>query len=260
ERKPAFPILRGSEDVLGIYTILYRYLFDRHRDLGLPISFLINAAGEIVKISQTSIDPEQVTRDLQQIPKTPAERIAKGLPFTGVSGTIEFRRNYLSYGSAYFQREYFDQAESAFRLALNDDPTSAEALYGIGSVYLKQQKKAEAREAFDRATKLRPSYTETLPNAWNNLGLLEAGDGHTADAITDFQKALQLSPDHTIDLNNIGNAYRQGKRWEEAKTAFERALKINAEDADANYGLAMVYAANKDSDRAYEYLEQALTS
>jgi hypothetical protein len=25
--------------VAGIYNILYRYLFDRHRDLSLPISF-----------------------------------------------------------------------------------------------------------------------------------------------------------------------------------------------------------------------------
>ncbi len=30
-----FPILRGSEDVAAIYNILYRQLFDRHRDLSL---------------------------------------------------------------------------------------------------------------------------------------------------------------------------------------------------------------------------------
>ncbi len=36
----SLPILRGSDDVKGIYNILYRYLFDRHRDLGLPTSLL----------------------------------------------------------------------------------------------------------------------------------------------------------------------------------------------------------------------------
>ena len=41
----SFPILHGSDDVAGIYNILYRYLFDRHRDLGLPTSFLIDANG-----------------------------------------------------------------------------------------------------------------------------------------------------------------------------------------------------------------------
>ena len=33
----SFPILLGSEDVAGIYNILYRYIFDRNRDLSLPI-------------------------------------------------------------------------------------------------------------------------------------------------------------------------------------------------------------------------------
>src|SRR5207245_5765901 len=45
ERHFSFSILRGSDDVAGVYDILYRYLFDRHRDLGLPTSFLINAKG-----------------------------------------------------------------------------------------------------------------------------------------------------------------------------------------------------------------------
>ena len=36
ERNLSFPILRGSDDVGAIYNILYRYLFDRHRDLALP--------------------------------------------------------------------------------------------------------------------------------------------------------------------------------------------------------------------------------
>ncbi|MGH9553812.1 MAG: ASPIC/UnbV domain-containing protein, partial [Terriglobales bacterium] len=41
----SFPILQGSDDLAGIYNILYRYLFDRHRDLSLPTSFLINGGG-----------------------------------------------------------------------------------------------------------------------------------------------------------------------------------------------------------------------
>ena len=57
-----------------------------------------------------------------------------------MTDTIEFGRNYLSYGSVFFQRGYIDQAEASFQIALRDDPTSAEALYGIGSVYLDQQK------------------------------------------------------------------------------------------------------------------------
>ena len=149
EQRLSFPILRGSEDVAGIYNILYRHLFDRHRDLSLPTSFLIDDKGQIVKVYQGSVNPEQVEQDFHHIPQTYTERLARALPFPGVTETFEFGRNYLSYGSVFFQRGYFDQAEASFQLALQDDPSSAEACYGLGSAYLNQQKTAEARESFE---------------------------------------------------------------------------------------------------------------
>ena len=254
----SFFIVNGSDDVGGIYNILYRYLFDRHRDLSLPTSFLIDAKGDIVKVYQGPVNAERVEQDFRNIPQIPAERLVKALPFPGITDASEFRRNYLSYGSVYFQRGYFDQAEASFRLALRDDPSSAEAVYGIGSVYLKQQKTAEARENFERAIKLHASYPDTLPNAWNNLGLLAAREGRTAEAIPYFQEALRLSPDHLIALENLGNAYRQEKKWDEARKVLERAVAIGPQDPEANYSLGMVFAQLDDSDHAYEYLQRAL--
>jgi tetratricopeptide (TPR) repeat protein len=258
QRRLSFPILRGSDDVAAIYNIVFRYLFDRHRDLSLPASFLINANGEIVKVYQGPVDPEHVEQDFRHIPQTSAERLARALPFPGVTEAIEFGRNYLSYGSVFFQRGYMDQAEASFRIALRDDPSSAEALYGIGSVYLDQQKTAEARDSFERALKLRASYPDTLANSWNNLGLLAAREGRTGEAIGYFQQALKLSPDHIIALDNLGSAYRQQKRWEDARKTYERALDLRPNDAEANYGLGMVYAQNDDTARAFDSLQKAL--
>jgi tetratricopeptide (TPR) repeat protein len=179
-----------------------------------------------------------------------------------VTDAIEFGRNYLrnylAYGSVFFQRGYMDQAEASFRIALRDDPSSAEALYGIGSVYLDQQKTADARESFERALKLRASYPDTLANSWNNLGLLAAREGRTDEAVSYFQEALKLSPDHIIALDNLGSAYRQQKRWEDARKTYERALALRPNDADANYGLGMVFAQNDDTVRAFDSLQKAL--
>ena len=256
----SIPILIGSEDFGGVYNILYRYLFDRHRDLTLPTAFLIDPVGEIVKVYQGPLDVEHVDRDFREIPKTIAERIAKALPFPGVTTVTEFPRNYLSYGSVFFQRGYLDQAEASFQRALHDDPTSAEALYGIGSVYLQQQKTADARQAFERTTKATAAYPDTLPNAWNNLGLLATREGRTAEAIPYFEEALRANPDHLIALTNLGNAYRQEKRWEEARTVLTHAVEVGPDDPEANYGLGMVFAQLNDSDRAYEHLHKALQS
>lgn len=258
DRNLAFPILPGSDDVAAIYNILFRYLFDRHRDLALPTSFLIDAKGQIVKVYQGPVDPERVQQDFKNIPQTAADRLARALPFPGVTEITEFGRNYLSYGSVFFQRGYFDQAEASFQIALRDDPESAEALYGIGSVYLNQQKNAEAQKCFERALKLRATYPDTLANSWNNLGLITGREGRTAEAIGYFQEALHLSPDHRIALNNLGSAYRQQKRWDDARTTYERALQLSADDAEANYGLGMVFAQNDDTVRAFDFLQRAL--
>jgi hypothetical protein len=59
-------------------------LYDRQRDLSLPTSFLISGGGDIVKVDQGSANPEHVEQDFRQIPQTPAERLAKALPFPGV--------------------------------------------------------------------------------------------------------------------------------------------------------------------------------
>lgn len=254
----SFPICFGSDDVSAIYNIIYRYLFDRRRDLVLPISFLISETGQIVKVYQGAVNAAHVEDDFRHVPQTAGERLAKALPFPGVSDSLEFRRNYLSYGSVFFQRGYFDQAEESFRLALSANPASAEALYGLGSVYLKKGNAVEARQSFERTTKLPASYPDTLPNAWNNLGLLATREGRTAEAIPYFQEALRLSPDHLIALDNLGNAYRQQQKWDEALKVLERAVAVGPQDAEANYSLGMVFAQMDDSDRAYEYLQRAL--
>jgi tetratricopeptide (TPR) repeat protein/peroxiredoxin len=258
ERHLTFPVLLGSDDVLAIYNILYRYLFDRHHDLAVPTSFLINESGEIVKIYQGPVNPAHVEEDFRHIPRASTQRLAKSLPFAGVTDASEFRRNYLSYGSVFFQRGYYEQAGSSFQRALRDDPSSAEALYGLGSVYLKQDKIIEARESFERATRLNASYPETLPNAWNNLGLLATREARTAEAIPYFQQALRLSPDHLVALENLGNAFRQQKQWDEARKVLEHAVAVGPEAPEANYSLGMVFAQLDETERAYEYLQKAL--
>src|SRR5207237_4297974 len=48
----SFPIVLATPEIIGVYNILYRYLFDRRRDLPVPTSFLVDREGMIVKIYQ----------------------------------------------------------------------------------------------------------------------------------------------------------------------------------------------------------------
>jgi tetratricopeptide (TPR) repeat protein len=255
-----FPVVSATPELLAVYNLLYGRLFDRHRDISLPTTFLIDAQGNIAKIYQGALRLDHVEADIRKFPKTAAERLALGLPFTGVTETYDFGRNYLSFGSVFYERGYLEQAEAFFRLAEKDDPAAAEPLYGLGSVYLAQQKRKDARECFERAVRSTADYPPTLPNAWNNLGILAAREGNTDEAIGFFKAALQINPDHAVALQNLGNAYRQTKDWDAASKTLQHALALNPDDAEANYGLGMVYAQLNDTVHAYEYLQKALTA
>jgi tetratricopeptide (TPR) repeat protein len=257
-RSLSFPVLRSTQDVIAIYNILFRSMFDRHRDMPLPCCFLLDGQGTIAKIYQGAISLQQIETDARNIPQTAAERMAKALPFPGVIGNYEFGRNYLSYGSLYFERGYLGQAEAFFQLAQRDDPSASEAYYGLGSVYLQQQKSSEARQSFRRAVELKPNYPGTLQRAWNNLGILAAREGKTAEAIEDFQQSLKIDPSYIVALDNLGNAYRQGKQWDKAKEAFERALQSNPNDPEANYGLGLIAAQTDQPETAEQLFHKAL--
>jgi tetratricopeptide (TPR) repeat protein len=253
-----FPVLHGSGDVVGVYNILFRQIYDRHRDMPLPTTFLVDEGGNIVKLYVGAIVPEHIENDLGKLPRSDAERLARGLPFQGSESSFSFGRNFLSLGTLFFQRGYLDQAALSFQQALQDDASGAEALYGIGSVYLNQNKNAAAREIFERCIKARADYPDTLPDAWNNLGVIATRENRVSDAVADFQQALTLNSNHLLSLNNLGNAYRLQKRWDDARQVLQHALAIAPDDPEANYSLGMVYAQTDDTEKAYEHLQRAL--
>ncbi len=49
----------------------------------------------------------------------------------------------------------------------------------------------------------------TLPNIWNNLGVLESREGNLAAAGRDYAQALKLNPAHVASLSNSINLYRR---------------------------------------------------
>jgi tetratricopeptide (TPR) repeat protein len=249
-----FPILLASEDVSAISNLLYRYLFDRRRNLGLPTSFLIDGQGLIVKVYQGTLPQGRVLEDLGRIPKDERERQNKALPFPGRFYGGEFHRNLFTYGVAFFRAGYFDESIAWFQRVVRKYPEYAAAYYNLGTLYLKKGMLQQSEEHLRRATQIRPGDA----SAWNNLGMVAAQEGHKEEAMKYFQEAIRQNPRHVIALQNLGKLYHDDGRFEEAVKSLEQAVNIAPEDPEVNYDLGMLFAQHDDTEQARAYLQRAL--
>ncbi|HJU43035.1 MAG TPA: tetratricopeptide repeat protein [Vicinamibacterales bacterium] len=91
-------------------------------------------------------------------------------------------------------------AIAAFRAAIAIDDRSATAhrnlgnlLYDVGTELLEEQNFDAAAARFHEALKIRPDW----PEAHNNLGIALASRGRIAEALTHFERAVQLNPNFT---------------------------------------------------------------
>jgi Flp pilus assembly protein TadD/peroxiredoxin len=250
-----FPVLTASEETIGVYNIIYRYLFDRRRDLPLPASFLIDEHSNIVKLYQGRVDPDQVLSDIRSLPHTPEDRIRKALPFPGKLYQGDFQRNAFTYGVAFFQRGYLDQAAESFQQAIAAKPTDAEAYYNLGTLYLRRNDRQLARQNLEQAVALRPNH----PEAWNNLGMLSAQEGDPEHAIRDFKQSLTLKPDYVIAMVNLANLHRRQRSFEEAEKLLQRALQLEPNDPEVNYSAGMLSAQQDQIPQAEQYLQKAIS-
>jgi tetratricopeptide (TPR) repeat protein len=250
----SFPILLGTQEVAGIYNIIYRYLFDRRRDLALPTSFLVNRDGMIVKVYQGQVNPERLAEDLKSVPESAAARMRRALPFEGTLYQDQFQRNDFTYGVAMFQRGYLDQAAASFQQVIAAKPQEPEAYYNLGTLYLRKNALPDARRYLEQTVKLRPDY----PEAWNNLGMIAGQEGHPDEAIRNFQQSLSLRPGYVTALLNLGNLYRRQGALEEAEKLLSRALDVEPDNPETNYSLGMLYARQDQLERASNYLERAV--
>jgi Flp pilus assembly protein TadD/peroxiredoxin len=248
-----FTVLFATEELAGIYNIIYRYLFDRRRDLAIPTSFLVDREGMIVKVYQGPIEVDGLLADARSMPVTTAERVRKALPFPGTLYQSAFQRNDFTYGVAMFQHGYLDEAAASFQQVIAAKSDDAEGYYNLGTLSLQRHDFPQARRYLEQTLKLRPNY----PEAWNNLGMMAAQEGNAGEAVQNFQQSLLLRPGYATALLNLGNVYRRQGDFANAQECLTHALDIQPDDPETNYSLGMLYAQQDQLPRAADFLQKA---
>ena len=94
----------------------------------------------IVKIYQGHVNLNAGAARFEVSPSHSADRIRKALPFEGTLYQETFQRNDFTYGVAFFQHGYLDQAEASFKQVIASKPDDPEAHYNLGTLYLRRNR------------------------------------------------------------------------------------------------------------------------
>lgn len=103
----------------------------------------------------------------------------------------------------------------------------------FGTGLLKQERLEEAVTEFQRAVELDPEYTA----ARLNLGYLYDRLGRLEEAMAEYRKVIELDPGNLLARNNLGVLYNSKGLHEDAIREFEEVLRLNPSDATAQKNL-----------------------
>ena len=155
-----------------------------------------------------------------------------------------------------------DEALAALRRAETAEPRSARLQFAVGNQLHRMGRLSEAADAFGKALRL----DKKMTRASYNLGavLVELGRYEEArkayeDALAPLQRALAkgetVDTIHAVAFANLGAAYSQTAKWDNAANAYRAAAQIDPSFAEAqlNLGYALFQRKKwKESGRAYK--------
>jgi tetratricopeptide (TPR) repeat protein len=116
-------------------------------------------------------------------------------------------------------------------------PESARAHYNLGAALAGVPGHLpEAISEYEKALQIQPDY----PGAHNNLGCILANiPGRLPEAIGHFEAVLRLAPGYGMARNNFGIFLYKDGQIAEAIVQFKEAVRIDPDDAKAHYNLGL---------------------
>jgi tetratricopeptide (TPR) repeat protein len=249
-----FPVVAADEQTRSVYNIFYRYLFERRRDIALPTAFLLDASGEVVKVYSGGFTASGVLHDRAEVPADEASRRERALPFTGSYFGAGYHHNYFTYGVAYLQYEFLDQALACFERAVAINPSQAGAYYNIGLIYLNKEVLDKAQTNLEKAVELDPSDA----NAWNNLGVVSGEKGDYDGAQRYFEKTVSLRPSHLLAVQNLVKLYEYKDQPADAQRVLEAAVASEPSSAQLHVEFGLFLGGKGDLNQAESEFSTAL--
>ena len=160
---------------------------------------------------------------------------------------------YVSRGYEAYQQGNLEAARAAYGEALRTEPSNRDALLGLAAVALREGRPREAAGGYHTLLKLNPRDEA----ARAGLMAVEAA-GDPAGREGQVREMLRSAPDSAALHANLGGLYSQQGRWPEAQQAYFDAFRLDSENADNAYNLAVSLDQLAQGKAALNYYRQAL--
>lgn len=105
-----------------------------------------------------------------------------------------------------------EEARKLLEKSIKDDESNFLAHYNLGITYMKENKNAEAIEAFSRSIELKPNF-----GAYLNRAVCYKKSGKKSEAINDYTEVLSLNPDYSRAYLERGILYHSLGEMDKAK-------------------------------------------
>ncbi len=128
-------------------------------------------------------------------------------------------------------------AEKAFRALLDTYPNEPSLHGGLGMVYSRMKRYAEAVRKFERVLELKPGDLR----AHNNLGITYLRLKNQEKAIEQFEQVTKLDPDRASAFYNLGLLYLSKANLPRALATLERAHRLKPNDPAILVYLVEIY-------------------
>ncbi len=160
----------------------------------------------------------------------------------------------LDTGVALHRQGKFVQAEQLYKEILNTHPQHFDALQLTATIALQRKDLDNALTLFDRALEINP----TSPHVLNNRGNVLSNLGRHGEALASYERVLAIKPDHVEALYNRGNALRGLMRNTDALESLKEALRIQPGHLNALLCSASVLKALSRMEEAVSMLDKAI--
>ena len=130
-----------------------------------------------------------------------------------------------------YQQGKTDQALAKVNAALAQQPKDAQGRFLKGLIFTEQKKTAEAIQIFTGLTEDFPE----LPEPYNNLAVLYAGQGNYDKAKAALELAIHTHPSYSTAYENLGDIFAQM-----ARRSYDKVLQLDKTNTSAQSKLALL--------------------